>query len=267
MYIAEQHELQEQAYRFPYHYLPRFENGFFFQHEYWSWGYRYLGRLQVVFDILGREDFDSLLDVGCGDGRFLRETGQRFRNKKLLGIDYSETAIAWARMMNPHLAFESRDLLAAPIFGEYDVVTLLEVIEHLPPGSLPDFLAVVRGLLKPGGRLILTTPHTNAALYPKHYQHFNQAGLHELLKADFQEVTFFPFSHAPGWFRLAMKLMGGAGNHFIITNRRLLTSLFTYYMQHCLYAKGEVRCQRIACVARKTRAGSAAAALGGKRGT
>jgi ubiquinone/menaquinone biosynthesis C-methylase UbiE len=59
--------------------------------------------LQVVFDILDREGFDSLLDVGCGDGRFLRETDQRYGNKKILGIDYSETAISLAKRMNPHL--------------------------------------------------------------------------------------------------------------------------------------------------------------------
>jgi SAM-dependent methyltransferase len=246
-----QQELQEQAYAFPYHYLPRFENGVFSQHEYWSWGYRYLGRLQVVFDILDGEGFDSLLDIGCGDGRFLREAYQRYGDKKLLGIDYSETAISLARMLNPHMRFEHRDLLAAPIPGEYDVVTLLEVIEHLPPDSLPNFLEAVNGLLRPGGRLILTTAHTNAALDPKHYQHFTQARLHELLQDHFADFSFIPFDHIPRWFRLAMKLMGGTGKHFIITNRWLITALFTYYMRHCLYGKGEPHCQRIACTARK----------------
>ncbi len=246
-----QQELQEQAYSFPYHYLPRFENGVFSQHEYWSWGYRYLGRLQVVFDILDREDFESLLDIGCGDGRFLRETDRRYGNKKLLGIDYSETAISWAGMMNPHVRFEVRDILVTPTSGEYDVVTLLEVIEHLPPGSLPDFLAVVNGLLRPGGRLILTTAHANTSLDPKHYQHFNQARLSELLQDTCEEFSFIPFDHIPKWFRWAMKLTGGAGKHFIITNRRLITWLFTFYMRHCLYGKGESHCQRIACVARK----------------
>ena len=249
--MDKQQELQEQAYAFPYHYLPRFENRVFSQHEYWSWGYRYLGRLQVVFDILDREGFDSLLDVGCGDGRFLRETDRRYGNKKLLGIDYSETAISWARMMNPHLRFEVRDILGAPTSGQYDVVTLLEVIEHLPPDSLPDVPAVVNGLLRPGGQLILTTAHTNVSLDSKHYQHFNQARLYELLQDKFEEFLFIPFDHLPGWFRLAMKLTGGAGKHFIITNRRLITWLFTFYMRHCLYGKGESHCQRIACVARK----------------
>jgi hypothetical protein len=141
-----------------------------------------------------------------------------------------------------------------PTSGEYYVVTLLEVIEHLPPASLPAFLTVVKGLLGPGGRLILTTPHTNVALDPKHYLHFNQAGLRKLLEGHFEELLFIPFDHIPRWFRLAMTLMGGAGNHFIITNRRLITSLFTFYMQHCLYGKGETHCQRIACAAKNNMA-------------
>ncbi len=49
-----------------------------------------------------------------------------------------------------------------------------------------------------------------------------------------------------------MKLAGGAGKHFIITNRRIITSLFTFYMRHCLYGKGDAHCQRIACYGQKT---------------
>ncbi|MFH1964905.1 MAG: hypothetical protein ABIJ42_05120, partial [Acidobacteriota bacterium] len=43
---------QEVQYSYPYHYLPIMTREGFSQHRYWSWGYRYLGRLKVVFDLL-----------------------------------------------------------------------------------------------------------------------------------------------------------------------------------------------------------------------
>ncbi len=58
-----------------------------------------------------------------------------------MGIDISARAVALARGLNPELEFAVRDILEDPEPGAFDVVTLLEVIEHaaavaggVPPG-------------------------------------------------------------------------------------------------------------------------------------
>ena len=190
-----QRELQESAYRSPYHYLPVIEQGLFSQHRYWSWGYRYLGRLRITLELLGKTSFQSLLDIGSGDGRFLREVQYRFSGKRLLGIDYSKQAVHLARSLNPELQYEVMDIFQGTLDERFDVVTLLEVIEHIPNELLAEFLRAATSYLNPGGWLILTAPHSNTRVDPKHHQHFNSALLRLLLRHG------FPMAPSEEWTR------------------------------------------------------------------
>ena len=101
----------------------------------------------------------SILDVGCGTGIMitlpLASIGYR-----VAGIDIHRGSVEEARRMSPYtnLTFRHADpgvLLEAR--ERYDIVIASEVLEHLaePLG----FLRVLRGLLRPGGMLTLTTPN------------------------------------------------------------------------------------------------------------
>jgi SAM-dependent methyltransferase len=249
--------LQEEQYRFPYHYLPTYDGTRFAQLQHWGWGYRYLGRLQVTLDLLGRLEYDSLIDIGCGDGRFLSEVRTRWPAKTLLGIDASAAAIAQARRMNPDIPVETRDIVRAPVNGPFDVATLLDVIEHVRPELLPAFVHAVARSLRPGGVLILTVPHKNERLVAKHYQHFDTATLRVLLAHDFVNPRFVPFDRRSRLANLLWKLVGGSGRYYVVTHPRITTGLFRYYCRRQLYAPDERTCLRIACIAEAAR-GSAA---------
>ena len=93
--------LQDAQYRFPYHYLPRIEGGRFRFHEVLDWGHEYLSYMTHVADVLERIDWESVLDVGCGDGRLPSLLTARFPEKRIVGLDYSERAIALASAMVP----------------------------------------------------------------------------------------------------------------------------------------------------------------------
>jgi SAM-dependent methyltransferase len=94
-----------------------------------------------------------LLDVGCATGLFLevaRDAGWRVE-----GIDISEYALARARERG--FAVSRGTLPSATLeSGGYDVVTLWDVIEHVPdPAAV---IAECHRLLRPGGVLAMSTP-------------------------------------------------------------------------------------------------------------
>lgn len=245
---------QESEYAFPYHYIPIVKGKKFSSTRHWGWGFRYLGGMQVALDLLAAAPFSSLVDVGCGDGRFLREVANRYPDIKLLGVDASARAIGLAQALNPGIEYRAHDIVADGAPGRFDVATLIEVIEHIPPLALPDFLRTVASMLSPGGRLIVTVPHRNKPLIEKHYQHFTATQLEQLLAPHFPEWRVIPFDvqarRAPMMW-LIERLLGAKGRTFLLTNPRLLYVFYRLYVKRYLYAGDESRCERIAVVCRK----------------
>ena len=126
-----------------------------------------------MLDILREIQFDSIVDVGCGDGRFLSEAQIYFSGKTLLGIDYSERAVKLARVMEPNVEYQTVNILDRPLGHQFDVATCIEVLEHIQPGYVEKFCESLASVIKSGGKLVLTVPHSNTAVNAKHYQHFN----------------------------------------------------------------------------------------------
>lgn len=250
--MEEEQKIQEAQYSYPYHYIPKWQKGEFSQTHHWSWGFRYLGGLKVVLDQLSDFAFDSLIDIGCGDGRFLREANHRYPDKDLLGVDYSQRAINLARAMNPSITFQERDIVAEPLNRKFDVATLIEVLEHIPPGQLEKFIEEIHSVLSPGSHLIVTVPHVNKSVSEKHYQHFDRASLDRLLAPYFDKLRFIPFdSHSKILTALKM-LLGGDGRHFVLTNSMANRVFLNVYFERFLYNVTEENCGRIAVVGRSS---------------
>lgn len=247
-------KIQEDQYDFPYHYIPDWGDSFFEAHKHWPWALRYVGGLKIVSDECLREDFSALVDVGCGDGRFLREMKRLAPRKSYKGVDYSEASIRFANAFNPDIDYVCADVATLKEdHSKYDVLTLIEVIEHIPPDRAEDFLRACRQMVKPGGRIILTVPHANKPLNKKHYRHFKQADLEALLASISNDVEYFYFDKKNRPLSLMLSLIGGGGKNFIVTNRWLTNLVKRYYFLHGLRAKSEDQCMRIGCVARISR--------------
>ena len=122
---------------------------------------RLLPREQVALALLERELSWSkrLLDVGCGEGTFLRALGERFDHLALSGVEMSETQAERARTLvsraDVRLAVADEGLPFAD--ASFDLVYSGEVIEHVYD---PDaFARECARVLAPGGILVLSTPN------------------------------------------------------------------------------------------------------------
>jgi 2-polyprenyl-3-methyl-5-hydroxy-6-metoxy-1,4-benzoquinol methylase len=107
---------------------------------------------------------ETLIDIGCGTGAF--SIGAALRGYECLGLSWDERnqriAGARAQLCRAHSAkFEVLDVrrldMRSDLLGRYDVAVCLENIEHIfDDGKL---LTDIAACLKPGGRLLLTTPY------------------------------------------------------------------------------------------------------------
>lgn len=251
--LSSEQMVQEAEYAFPYHYIPEWSAQRFAQTRYWSWGFRYVAGLQAVIDALDSLSFDRLIDVGCGDGRFLAELHKRRPAAELLGIDYSERAITFARAFNPHIAYEARDIMKEAPGRAADVLTLIEVLEHIPPEQVGDFVKALGRLVRKDGRLVLTVPHVNQPLNDKHFQHFDKKTLEIALDGQFVIERVVYFDDRKSMLLGAFKtLLGGGGRNFVITHEILNKIFIDYYFKHHLYVD-ESHCNRLLVVAKSTK--------------
>lgn len=108
-----------------------------------------------------------VIDVGCGGG--ILSEAMAHRGARVTGIDMGEAPLAVARLHLQESGVEvdyrqaSAEEMAAEHPGEFDVVTCLEMLEHVP-----DPAAVVRAcatLVKPGGQMFFSTINRNPKAY------------------------------------------------------------------------------------------------------
>jgi 2-polyprenyl-6-hydroxyphenyl methylase/3-demethylubiquinone-9 3-methyltransferase len=108
-----------------------------------------------------------VLDVGCGGG--LLSEGMAKRGARVTGIDLAPEALAVARLhaIESGTAVAYRQVavetLAAEEPGAYDLVTCLEMLEHVPdPAAI---VAALGRLARPGGDVVCSTINRNARAF------------------------------------------------------------------------------------------------------
>ncbi len=117
-----------------------------------------------VLTVLEERSFSSLLDVGCRQGHYAIRIARLHPNVEVRGIDIDgESVLEGESARNifglKNLSFEKEDVCSLQSEEGYDVVLLLQVMEHLV-----DDLAALRNVhrvLRDKGILVITVPNLN----------------------------------------------------------------------------------------------------------
>jgi len=160
-------------------------------------------RLEWIDGIAGLSG-KTMLDVGCGGG-ILAEAAAR-TGARVTGIDLSERALKVAQLHLHESRLQVQYTLASPEdyardhAGAFDVVTCMELLEHVPdPGRT---VAACAQLLRPGGQAFFSTINRN----PKSYL-FAVIGAEYILgllpKGTHDYARFIRPSELTGWSRAA----------------------------------------------------------------
>lgn len=123
----------------------------------WSHRARFQRALELIQPCNGLE----LLDFGCGDGTFLAMLlGGGAAPASALGAELHQATLDDNRRRFAHvpsLDFILQSELDTPAHhGRYDVLTCMEVLEHVT--DTMEYLMLFHRLLKPGGRLLISVP-------------------------------------------------------------------------------------------------------------
>ena len=164
------------------------------------------------------------IDVGCGRGYLLgvlRDLGYEVE-----GIDSSDVQVQHSRASG-YVVHNTSDLsnFASHVPEQFSLVTMFDLIEHIPVEKQLDFLGAAHQLLVPGGTLIVKTPNaaSPAASYMRYvdWTHTSSFTVHSitplLQSAGFIDISFkadtspfrFGLLRGPVYFlsRLWWKLM------------------------------------------------------------
>lgn len=150
----------------------------------------------------------KLLDVGCGGG--LLTEAMAWRGAEVMGIDMGEAPLGVARLHQLESGLDidyqkiTAEQLAVEMPGEFDVLTCLEMLEHVPdPGAV---ISACATLARPGADLYFSTINRNpkafafAIVGAEYVLNLLPRGTHEYNK-------FIKPSELAGWIREAGLVM------------------------------------------------------------
>lgn len=234
MSITDKQKTQESQYELPYHYLVEYSEDKISLSKNWGWAIEYLGRLRLIIDTLKDKNFSSYLDIGCGDGKLISLLSQRY-DKKFLGLDYSQKAIELAKIMNnnPNVDYKVFDMFEDNLDLSFDIVSMVEVIEHIQPERLELFLYKSSLLLNKDGYFIGSVPSKILKMPSKHFQHFDIDSFKDILNKSFEVENIF-YVDKKNYFSKKLNFFAN-----LINSSKVQNIAFNYYVKNCLYSENQ----------------------------
>lgn len=179
----------------------RIEGEYYTRSRLFRWWHTH--RFQKAYDIIDKIDENAIIvDLGCDGGNF---TQKMLDLGEVIGLDISSSFIRAGKNRVKKGHFILSDVHSLPLRdGSFNLVTCLEVLEHLPTPER--VIAESWRILRQGGKLFISTPDEGKRLWKiiwffwqnigrgtawrrKHIFNFNRNKLVKLIHPFFTEIT------------------------------------------------------------------------------
>lgn len=104
------------------------------------------------------------LDIGCSFGYLLIEARNAGHN--VFGVEPDETALTHARaLLGDNIVHQGWMSECTVPDNCLDIISMLDVLEHIPPQELPDFAKMIHRKLRPDGLWVIKVPSTDGLYF------------------------------------------------------------------------------------------------------
>lgn len=168
-------------------------------HEWRDYELTSAGFGEWYYDCLPSDKNAKILDIGCGDGKFLFFL-QRKGYTKIEGLELSpqQAEEASKHIKCPIHVVEDTTAFLRGHPSTYKMITMNDVLEHIPKRETVRFLTAVLGAIQPGGNLVINVPQLSGitSIFCRyndftHETIFTEMSLKQVLSlAGFSEIRF-----------------------------------------------------------------------------
>ena len=149
------------------------------------------GRNELIVSMIRRyfPHARTLLEVGCGGGIVLAALRRAFPDLTLVWGDADPAALRLAQQRLPDVVVVELDACRLPYEGEFDIVAICDVLEHLDQDQVA--LSEIFRAVRPGGGLLITVPQgrflcSAADTYAQHRRRYRRREIDAKVAAGFE---------------------------------------------------------------------------------
>ena len=141
----------------------------------------------------------SVIDLGCGIG--VSSEAMARMGAEVVAVDISDKLIKYAsdNHWHPNVQFLNADVTKLRLGRKYDVITIIDLLEHIRPDDILDFFEVLREHSHEETTIYLNIPHYKflsfvTENYPNTLQIIDEVWTPGEITNSFEKIGFYPIS-------------------------------------------------------------------------